>query len=41
MSKVNNDTCELASYQYDPFDQRISKIVNGKITYYIYSTQTC
>ncbi|WP_239375248.1 RHS repeat domain-containing protein [Snodgrassella gandavensis] len=38
LSKVSNDTREIASYQYDPFGRRISKTVNGETTYYIYSS---
>ena len=39
LSKVSNDNGEIASYQYDPFGRRISKTVNGKTTYYIYSSE--
>ncbi|WP_155266317.1 RHS repeat domain-containing protein, partial [Snodgrassella communis] len=38
LSRVSNDTREIASYQYDPFGRRISKTVNGETTYYIYSS---
>lgn len=30
---------EVASYQYDPFGHRISKIVNGITTYFIYTDE--
>ncbi|WP_367419464.1 hypothetical protein [Snodgrassella alvi] len=30
LSKVSNDSVEIASYQYDPSGRRISKTVNGK-----------
>lgn len=39
LSKVSNDTGELARYAYDPFGRRISKTVNGETTYYIYSSE--
>ncbi|MCO6548131.1 MAG: hypothetical protein J6583_10195 [Gilliamella sp.] len=39
LSRVSNDTREVASYQYDPFGRRISKTVNGETTYYIYSSE--
>ncbi|MCX8747759.1 hypothetical protein J3U64_09850, partial [Snodgrassella sp. B3800] len=39
VSKDSNDSGEIASYQYDPFGRRISKTVNGKTTYYIYSSE--
>lgn len=34
---VKADNQEIASYQYDPFGRRISKIANGVTTYFIYS----
>lgn len=39
LSKVSNDSGELARYEYDPFGRRISKTVNGETTYYLYSSE--
>jgi RHS repeat-associated protein len=36
---VNDETTELATYQYDPFGRRISKTINGDITYFIYTNE--
>ncbi|WP_275421955.1 RHS repeat-associated core domain-containing protein [Snodgrassella gandavensis] len=34
-----NASGEIASYQYEPYGQRISKTVNGETIYYIYSSK--
>ncbi|NUF49913.1 RHS repeat domain-containing protein [Gilliamella sp. ESL0250] len=36
---VNDETTELVTYQYDPFGRRISKTINGDITYFIYTNE--
>ncbi|OCG25644.1 hypothetical protein A9G22_02160 [Gilliamella sp. App2-1] len=36
---VNDETTELVTYQYDPFGRRISKTINGNITYFIYTNE--
>lgn len=36
---VKNSEIEIAHYQYDAFGRRISKVVNGITTYYIYTNE--
>lgn len=36
---VKENGTVLARYSYDPFGRRLSKEINGKITYFIYSTE--
>ena len=39
LTSISQNGSEIASYQYDPFGRRISKTVNGKTTYYIYTDE--
>lgn len=39
LAAVTKNGKEIANYLYDPFGRRISKSVNGVITYYIYSKE--
>ncbi|MFD1259673.1 RHS repeat protein [Entomomonas asaccharolytica] len=39
LTSIEKGDREIVSYQYDPFGRRISKIVNGATTYYIYTDE--